>query len=221
MKGGDKMVYCLFEQSGTFKNIFKSKGIDAIDIDIENKFGQTDLIIDLFAAIKKLPDGFLSDITSNDLIIAFFPCTWFSDNNMLLFNGTSYSMRNWTAEQKRTYIIKRRHDRIIAYQTLIKLIRHCKLHKIPLIVENPVSHYLIHTLGQYTIAHRRDRYGDKLQKRTMYYCYNCTINENKLSVYNNKVSGNKVQKLRGINRSLMSREYAENIINAIERCEKQ
>lgn len=210
------MVYCLFEQSGTFKNIFKSKGIDAIDIDIENNYGQTDLIIDLFSAIKKLPDGVLAEVTSDDLIIAFFPCTWFCDYNMLLLKGKSYSMRKWSPEQKHEYIIKRRHDRIIAYQTLIKLIRHCKLHKIPLIVENPVSHYLIKTLGQYTIAHRRDKYGDNLQKRTMYYCYNCTINENKLCVYN-KIIGNTVEKLRGINRSLMSDEYAENIINAIER----
>ena len=145
------MVYCLFEQSGTFKNVFKSKGIEAIDVDIENKFDQTDLIIDLFSAIKKLPNGILSEITSNDIIIAFFPCTWFCDYNTLLLSGNSYSMRSWTAKQKRSYIIKRRHDRIIAYQTLIKLIRHCKLHKIPLIVENPVSHYLIKTLGKYTI----------------------------------------------------------------------
>lgn len=210
-------VYCLFEQSGTFKNIFLAHGINAIDIDIENQFGQTDLQIDLFAAINKLPCGYLSEITSDDLIIAFYPCTWFSDNNMLLFNGTSYSMRNWTDEQKAEYIHKRRHDRVIAFQTLIKLIRHCKLHKIPLIVENPVSHYLIHTLGKYTIAHRRDRYGDCLQKRTMYYCYNCTINESKLHIYDNHVTENNVQrKLRGIQRSLISSNYAANLINAIE-----
>ena len=109
-------VYCLFEQSGTFKNIFLAQGINAIDIDIEN----------------------------------------------------------------------------------------------------PVSHYLIHTLGKYTIAHRRNKYGDKLQKRTMYYCYNCTIDESKMKLYDNSVTGNNVQrKLKGINRSLISLEYAANLINAI------
>ena len=34
------MVYCLFEQSGTFKNIYIKRGIKAIDIDIENQFNQ-------------------------------------------------------------------------------------------------------------------------------------------------------------------------------------
>lgn len=211
------MVYCLFEQSGTFKNIFRSHGKDAIDIDIDNQFGNTDLIIDLFTEIRKLPNGYLSEITSNDLIIAFFPCTWFCDNNMLLLSGKAYQMRNWTAQQKHEYTLKRRQERAAAAFILLKLIRHCNKYKIPLIIENPVSHYLIKLLGNYTIAHRRDRYGDVLQKRTMYYCYNCTINENKLTVYDNKVTGNNVQtKLRGINRSLISSNYAANLIKAIE-----
>lgn len=212
------MIYCLFEQSGTFKRAFERAGQKAVDIDIEDQFSCTDLQCDLFKAILKLPNGFLSDITSDDLIFAFFPCTWFCDNNMLLFSGKAYQMRNWTKEQKADYTKQRRKDRIYAYYTLLKLIRHCKKHHIPLIIENPVSHYLISTLGKYTIAHRRDRYGDNLQKRTMYYCYNCTINESKLKVYDNKVTGNNVQtKLRGINRSLMSDTYADNIVNSIER----
>lgn len=46
------MVYCFFEQSGTFKNEFKKLGVDAIDLDISNDFGETDNIIDLFAEIR-------------------------------------------------------------------------------------------------------------------------------------------------------------------------
>lgn len=45
-------VHCLFEQSGTFKNEFKRLGIDAIDYDILNDFGETDQVIDLFAEIE-------------------------------------------------------------------------------------------------------------------------------------------------------------------------
>ena len=51
------MIYCLFEQSGTFKNKFKKLGHDAIDLDIENNFNQTDLIIDLFDEISKCYAG--------------------------------------------------------------------------------------------------------------------------------------------------------------------
>lgn len=50
-------VYCLFEQSGTFKNQFKALGYDAIDIDIQNNFGQTDLVMDLFGEIEKAYGG--------------------------------------------------------------------------------------------------------------------------------------------------------------------
>ena len=37
-----KNVYCLFEQSGTFKNELKALGVNAEDYDIKNDFGETD-----------------------------------------------------------------------------------------------------------------------------------------------------------------------------------
>ena len=46
-------VHCFFEQSGTFKQEFIKLGIPAEDYDIQNNFGQTDHVIDLFAEIKK------------------------------------------------------------------------------------------------------------------------------------------------------------------------
>jgi len=45
-------VYCLFEQSGTFKQEFLKLGIPAEDFDIQNNFGQTDHVIDIFAEIE-------------------------------------------------------------------------------------------------------------------------------------------------------------------------
>lgn len=45
-------VHCLFEQSGTFKNEFKKLGYEAYDYDIQNEFGETDNIVDLFAEIR-------------------------------------------------------------------------------------------------------------------------------------------------------------------------
>ena len=50
-------VHCFFEQSGTFKNEFKKLGIDAVDVDIQNNFGQTDHIVDLFAEIETAYGG--------------------------------------------------------------------------------------------------------------------------------------------------------------------
>ena len=45
-------VHCFFEQSGTFKNEFKKLGILAEDYDIQNNFGETDHVIDLFNEIE-------------------------------------------------------------------------------------------------------------------------------------------------------------------------
>lgn len=50
-------VHCFFEQSGVFKNEFRKLGIYAEDYDIQNHFGETDHVIDLFAEIEKAYDG--------------------------------------------------------------------------------------------------------------------------------------------------------------------
>ena len=47
-----RKVHCFFEQSGTFKNEFIKLGVPAEDYDIQNNFGQTDHVIDLFKEIE-------------------------------------------------------------------------------------------------------------------------------------------------------------------------
>ena len=50
-------VHCLFEQSHTFATEFQKLGYEAYDYDIQNEFGKTDFIIDLFAEIDKAYDA--------------------------------------------------------------------------------------------------------------------------------------------------------------------
>lgn len=50
-------VHCLFEQSGTFKNEFIKLGVPAEDYDIQNNFGQTDHVVDLFDEIEQAYEG--------------------------------------------------------------------------------------------------------------------------------------------------------------------
>lgn len=50
-------AHCFFEQSGTFKNEFRKLGYEAYDYDIQNNFGETDYVIDLFAEIEKAYSG--------------------------------------------------------------------------------------------------------------------------------------------------------------------
>ena len=57
-----RKAYCLFEQSGTFKNEFIRLGIPAEDYDIQDKFGQTDHRTDLFAEIERAWGGMPSII---------------------------------------------------------------------------------------------------------------------------------------------------------------
>ena len=206
------MIYCLFEQSGTFRDVFRSRGLDAIDVDIEDKFGETDVQIDLFAAIEKLPNGFLGSITSYDKIIAFFPCTWFCDYNDLIFSRKWRNFEKMSDEQINAYIENRKRERLRALNCFLHLIMHCKHYKIPLIIENPVGHYL--RPYKPSVVHCRDVYGDFYRKPTMYFTYNCKINEKKMQRI--RAEQRKVEKNRGIQRSLMSPIYARNLINAIE-----
>ena len=73
-------VHCFFEQSGTFKNEFIKLNIPAEDYDIQNNFGETDHVTDLFKEIENAYDGkssIFDTITKDDLIVAFFTCIYF------------------------------------------------------------------------------------------------------------------------------------------------
>ena len=66
-------VHCFFEQSGTFKNEFIKLGIPAEDYDIQNNFGETDHVMDLFAEIRGGYAGepsIFDTISKDDLIMA-------------------------------------------------------------------------------------------------------------------------------------------------------
>lgn len=68
-------IHCFFEQSGTFKNEFIKLGYAAEDYDIQNNFGETDHISDLFAEIERgynNEPSIFDNITPDDLILAFF-----------------------------------------------------------------------------------------------------------------------------------------------------
>ena len=50
-------VHCFFEQSGTFKREFEKLGIPAEDYDIQDNFGETNHVCDLFAEIENAWGG--------------------------------------------------------------------------------------------------------------------------------------------------------------------
>lgn len=96
-------VHCFFEQSGTFKNEFIKLGIPAEDYDIQNNFGQTDHVVDLFQAIEDAYDGrpsLFDTIGEGDLIMAFFPCIYFSAMSQMAFSWGCTNYRKLTTKQK-------------------------------------------------------------------------------------------------------------------------
>jgi hypothetical protein len=86
-------VHCFFEQSGTFKNEFIKLGIPAEGYDIQNNFGETDHVVDLFGEIEAAYEGkpsIFDNIKGEDLIMAFFPCIHFCDAKTMIFKGNIY-----------------------------------------------------------------------------------------------------------------------------------
>ena len=174
------IAHCLFEQSGTFKNEFKKLGYEAYDYDIQNEFGETDYVIDLFAEIEGGYQGkpsIFDNISQDDLILAFFPCTRFESRVPLWFRGEAQQQKNWTIFQKLDYSMNL-HDELHEFYLLIsKLVYVAKKKGLRMVIENPYMqpHYLTTywCLRPTLIDKDRTQNGDYYQKPTQYWFINC------------------------------------------------
>lgn len=172
-------IHCLFEQSGTFKNVFRSHGIESYDYDILDDYGQTDFRIDLFKAIEDAFDGKPSIFDSfhgGDIIFAFFPCIRFSKWMLMHMNGTSHNTEKYTPEGKVRYFMRLERERSDFTQIFCKMVLLAMQRGYGLIVENPddPNHYLIKyfpILPKIRIDDRT-RYGDRFRKPTAFWFIN-------------------------------------------------
>lgn len=205
-------VALLFEQSGHFKNAFINKGIIAHDFDIENQFNETTLQVDLF---KYIDNTNMVKINEYDLVIAFYPCTYFSDLNLLVFRRQYHAFAKWSDERIDAYITERREKQKEYAERLKRMIN--KIH-VPLIVENPRSVFIKKLLGEPAYQdNNRYKHGDYYVKPTCFYCYNGVtitpldnvVNKHeKLNIHHSKSHTT-------IYRSLISDDYVNNFINHI------
>lgn len=209
-------VHCFFEQSGTFKNEFKKFGIPAEDYDILNDFGETDHVVDLFKDIEN-ESGVFDKITSDDLIIAFFPCVRFTSQILLEFQGTNNSMKKWNIEKKLEYDIKMQAEITYLYNLVTRLVLIALRRNLRLIIENPYSsqHYLTThwALKPAIIDMDRSKRGDYYMKPTQYWFVNCCPENNLIweaSVQQKTIK--KVSNENKVNRSMISKEYANRFI---------
>ena len=213
-------VHCLFEQSGTFKNAFKKYGIEAYDYDIQNEFGETDYVTDLFKEIEGGYQGepsLFDKISPDDLIFAFFPCTRFEARVPLLFRGQATQQKSWSEEKKLEYSITLQNELTELYVLLCKLVIIAIRKGLNLVIENPYTqpHYLTTywCLQPTLIDKDRRKNGDYYKKPTQYWFINCEPKNNfvmdAITVGCNKLiekTHNKVE------RSLINKNYAERFI---------
>lgn len=178
-------AHCFFEQSGTFKNEFIKLGVPAEDYDIQNEYGQTDHVIDLF---KEVRGGYYNNpsvfdkIGEDELVFAFFPCTRFSCQSQLMLHGSAYQQRNMTDERKLEYAIKTHNELHELYELISMLAVVCLRKNIRLIIENPYSqpHYLTMywCLRPSIIDNDRTERGDYYKKPTQFFFIGCKPENN-------------------------------------------
>lgn len=218
-------VHCFFEQSGTFKNEFIKLGIPAEDYDIQNNFGKTDYIIDLFAEIDNAYDGkksIFDEITQDDLIIAFYPCIYFCATSQMAFYMTCVNYRCLNDTEKIKEILKRSDKRKEFYDRLIKFCGVCLKKKLRMIFENPFSEHTYlkanFIKAPDVIDMNRMLRGDFFKKPTAYWYFNCeaTYGES----YQNDKEQKTIMNCKGASkaglcsedRSMISPDYARNFI---------
>lgn len=221
----DGKVHCFFEQSGTFKNQFIKLGIPAEDYDIQNHFGQTDHVIDLFAEIEKAYDGkesVFDEIKRDDLIMAFFQCIYFCCLSQMSMSWGCFKYKNKTIRERTELILKRANNRLAFYTLAIKMLTVAKERGLRMIMENPYSMqtYLNgnFVLPPAVIDYDRSMRGDYFKKTTAYWFVNCEPTDGQTMTKNKNIK--KVLEAKGSDkagicseeRSMISPLYAHNFI---------
>lgn len=169
-------VHLLFEQSGTFRDEFRALGYNAQDYDIQNEYGKTDVICDLFCAIRELYEGHesvLDRIEESELVFAFFPCTQFESQKTMIFSGVHCGMRNWSDMRKIEYCM-RMHKELHEYYELFSMLVVLAIRRgWRLVIENPYSsdHYLTRyfPIKPRLIDKNRLKEGDYFKKPTQFW----------------------------------------------------
>ena len=235
--------HCLFEQSGTFKHVFREFGHEAWDYDLSNDYGQTDFRIDLFREIEFAYDNLmLSDRgdyewqktifddmePETDFIIAFFPCTYFSDMNELVFKCVSCNGKDFNNNIPHEHIdrlIKRSTSRSNFYNLFLKLCFVAQELGLKMIVENPSSAIKRSYLELYSpyrpswVEQDRTLFGDHFRKPTNFFAINFEMQEqfmmfdeevNKKSIKGRRRMNPAVVERNQVKRSEITQRYARN-----------
>lgn len=218
-------VHCFFEQSGTFKREFIKLGIPAEDYDVQNNYGETDHLDDLFVAIEDAYEGkpsLFDNITPDDLIVAFFPCIFFSALSQMAMYWTCVNYRKKTVKEATDMILQRSHNRELFFSRAVKMMAVAKMRGLRLIMENPWSEQTFlkanFVMAPQVVDMDRTRRGDYFKKPTAYFFINCEPTNG--FTHQKKHNATAVLSLKGSDgkglcsedRSMISPDYARNWI---------
>ena len=219
-------VWCLFEQSGTFKNEFKKLGFDAVDVDIQNNFGENDYQIEIFSEIEKAYEGgqetIFDKMSKDGLVMAFFPCIYFCANSQMLFSFGNRNYSKLSIKEKTDKILERSANREYFFALAVKMVSVAEQMGIRLIMENPWSEQTFlksnFVISPSFVDSNRMLRGDYYVKPTAYWFVNCDPTNGKS--YQQDKKKKVIQKAKkGLQaglcseeRSLISPDYARNFI---------
>lgn len=222
-----RKAHCLFEQSGTFKQEFIKLRIPAEDYDIQNNFGETDHVVDLFGEIEKAYRGgqsIFDSISCDDLIMAFFPCIYFCALSQMAINMNCVNYRNLSVKERTDAILERSKNREYYFGLAVKMISVAMQKGLRLVMENPWNEQTFlkanFILPPSIVDYNRMRRGDYRIKPTAYWFINIepkdgeTIQMDKLKENKTHMTS-KPSKQAGLcseDRSMISPDYARNFI---------
>ena len=219
-------VHCFFEQSGTFKREFIKLGIPAEDYDIQDNFGETDHVIDLFAEIDKAyvdePSIFDAIDADEDFIMAFYPCIYFSCLSQMAFRFSYRNYQKLDDVAKIEAILKRDSLRDEFYRRLLRFVSVCLSRGIRMAFENPwtTDTYLKANFVKNpdVVDSNRMKRGDYFVKPTAYWFFGCEPTNGMSYQYDKKqrhpmdLPKNPVAGMCSEERSMISPDYARNFI---------
>ena len=162
-------------------------------------------------------------MTCDDLIIAFFPCIYFTGSvNPCYYRLDNYNYSSMTTREKFDAILDRADNRNYFYKLLYKLVGVCIDKGLRLVIENPFSslHYLHNNFLQEPTIYDidRTRRGDYFKKPTGYWFFNAeptegsSYQEPKKHLVVWKAKSAPTAGLCSEERSMISPDYARNFI---------
>ena len=162
-------------------------------------------------------------ITSDDLIIAFFPCIYFCATSQMAFYWGCTNYRKKTTKDATDAILQRAKDREVFFSLAVKMLAVAKMKGIRLIMENPWSEqtYLKanFVMPPSLVDMDRTKRGDVYKKPTAYWFVNCqpthgqSFQRPKTQVKTiMSSSGSSVAGVCSEERSMISPDYARNFI---------